>query len=328
MNDSASLLFDEAFGQLDDDGREQLDLASSSDPDLAARRTRLHLSLDRLLDSDDLEPPAGLADRTIARVARHAEEPKLLEFAPSRPRFRWADVGVAAAVMLIGLMSLVPAVRHQQMKVDQLACGDNLRQIGLALNQYANTFQSYPYVDPSCPAAYVGSAFVLLSDTGLLQDHSTLHCPCHRDRAARVSLPEFQDLLGREQNGPGTCRNDVQADYAYHLGVNVNGGRGQAAPLPFGIEDRVPLVADQPPYALGAPGTLPGGCGLVLTGNSPNHAGSGQNVLFSDGRVEWRRTRWISADDLDIFLNQLNDTRPGVHLRDAVLTPCVMRFRD
>lgn len=325
MNDSASLLFDEAFGQLDDEGREQLDLASSSDPALAARRTRLHHALDLFLDSEDPEPPDGLADRTLDRLLRHAEEPKILEFAPERPRFRWADVGVAAAMMLIGLMSLVPAVRHQQMKVDQLACGDNLRQIGLALNQYANSFHTYPYVDPACPASYVGTAFVLLSDAGLLHDHSTLHCPCESGRVARPNLPNYPEVLGREQSVPGICRNDVRADYAYHLGVKVDGG--PPAALPFGGNDRVPLAADQPPFRLDSPSLPPGACGEILNGNSLNHGGSGQNVLFSDGRVEWRRIRWISQDDLDIFLNQDKNIRPGVHVKDAVLTPCVMRFQ-
>lgn len=325
MNDAA--LFDEAFGQLDDDRRDQLDLAAASDPSLTERRARLRRALSLLLDTDDPEPPSDLARRTTARILRHAEEPRILEFAPTRPRARWVDVGVAAAVMLIGMMSLVPAVRYQQQSVDKLICTDNLRQIGLAMSQYAAMHHSFPYVDPDCPASYVGSAYVLLNDIGLLHDHRTLDCPCDGEPIPTRKLPQFAELLDQEQHVRGTCREDIRVDYAYHLG-NRHPETNQPIPLPFHVENRVPLVADQPPFRLDpARGSALNG-GLVLVGNSPNHAGAGQNVLFTDGRVEWRRTRWISSSDLDIYLNQSNRTRPGVHLQDAVLTPCVMRFSN
>ncbi|WP_169976803.1 DUF1559 family PulG-like putative transporter [Tautonia rosea] len=325
MNDAA--LFDEAFGQLDDDRREQLDLAAASDPSLADRRARLRHALSLLLDADDPEPPSALAARTTARILRHAEEPRILEFAPTRPRVRWVDVGVAAAVMLIGMMSLVPAVRHQQQSVGKLMCTDNLRQIGLAMSQYAATHHTFPYVDPSCPASYVGAAFVQLNEAGLLHDHTTLDCPCDGASIPTKQLPRFDDLLGREQHVPGTCRDDIRVDYAYHLGVR-HPTTGQTMPLPFNIENRVPLVADQPPFRLDRTNNAAGQGGIVLVGNSPNHGGAGQNVLFTDGRVEWRRTRWISSSDLDLYLNHHERTRPGIHLMDAVLTPCMMRFRD
>ncbi|WP_152049834.1 DUF1559 family PulG-like putative transporter [Tautonia marina] len=325
MNDAA--LFDEAFGQLDDDRREQLDLAAASDPSLSDRRARLRRAVSLLLETDDPEPPSDLAARTTARMLRHADEPRILEFAPSRPRMRWVDVGVAAAVMLIGMMSLVPAVRHQQQSVDKLICTDNLRQIGLAMNQYAATHQSFPYVDPACPASYVGSAYVLLNEVGLLHDHRTLDCPCDGEPIPTRGLPRFAELLDQEQHGPGSCREDLRVDYAYHLG-NLHPETKRLIPLPFNVENRVPLVADQPPFRLDtAKGSASNG-GVILVGNSPNHAGAGQNVLFTDGRVEWRRTRWVSSSDYDIYLNQCDRTGPGVHLQDAVLTPCVMRFRD
>lgn len=324
MNDSA--LFDEAFGQLDPEQLELLGQAAASDPDLASRRDRLHRALDLLLDADDPEPPPGLADRTLDRIARHAEEPRILEFAPNRARYRWADVGVAAAVMLIGLMSLVPAVRNQHRQAGQLTCVDNLRQVGLALNQYASTYETYPYVDPSCPASYVGAAFVQLGEAGLLQDRSILDCPCDGCGEARDRLLGWDELMGREQRWPGTCRDDIRVDYAYHHGYRE--GANRSMPLTLGSSDHVPLVADQPPFRLDVgPGDRTRG-GVILSGNSPNHSGAGQNVLFTDGRVSWRRSRWISKDDTDLFLNEHNRIGPGVHKVDAVLTPCVLRFQD
>ncbi|RUL87662.1 hypothetical protein [Tautonia sociabilis] len=327
MNDST--LFDEAFGQLDAQERTLLERAVAADPALAFRRDRLHRALDLLLDDgdDDLEPPPRLAERTLHRIARHADEPRTLEFAPNRPRFRWADVGVAAAVMLIGLMSLVPAVREQHRRADQLLCTDNLRQVGLALNQYATTHENYPFVDPSCPAAYVGAAFVQLRDAGLLPDPAVLDCPCGGITEDSRSLPAFDVILDRERRSPGTCRGDIHVDYAYHLGVR--GGDGHPVPMTIRVSNHVPLVADQPPFRLddsASSSRAPVG-GVILAGNSPNHGGAGQNVLFTDGSVSWKRTRWIDAKDTDLYLNELKDIGPGVHQDDAVLSPCIMRFQ-
>ena len=184
----------------------------------------------------------------MARLARLAEEPRILEFAPPRPRFRWVDAGVAAAVMLIGLMSLVPAVSHQRQGVDRLACVNNLRQVGLALNQYASTFETYPYVDPSCPASYVGAAFVQLKDAGLLHDPSVLDCPCDGCNLAKRQMPGFDELLGRERRSPGTCRDDIRVDYAYHQGVRLDERPPRPRRSPWPID--IPLVADQPPFRL------------------------------------------------------------------------------
>jgi hypothetical protein len=324
MNDSA--LFDEAFGQLDPDQQELLERAAASDPDLASRRDHFHRSLDLLLDCDDPEPPPELAARTLERISRHSREPRILEFAPNRARYRWADVGVAAAAMLIGLMSLVPAVRNQHQRADQLTCVDNLRQVGLALNQYATTFSSYPFVDPSCPASYVGTVFVQLSDAGMLRDRSLLDCPCDGCDDAPGQMLGFDELLGKEQRWPGVCRDDVKVDYAYHHGFRRVDG--QIVPVTPGMSDHFPIAADQPPFLLnGSAGPKARG-GVILAGNSPNHGGAGQNVLFSDGRVSWRRSRWISKDDTDLFLNEHNQIGPGVHRVDAVLTPGVLRFRD
>ena len=319
MNDDA--LFDEAFGQLDDPGRDALDRALAADPILADRRERLRDALALLLDDHAPEPTRRLADRTRDRIARRDAEPRILDFAPRRASTRWADVGAAAAVLLIGLMSLVPAIRHQQRTADRLGCADNLRQVGLALNQYASSYQSYPYVDPSCPASYIGTSFVQLQEAGLLHDAGILQCPCSGCAPNRAGLPQFAEMLGREHRRPGACRDEVRGDYAYHRGYRD--GRGRSGPIPSDIGDRLALAADQPSFVIGAAGG-----DLILEGNSPNHGGGGQNVLFTGGHVEWRRIRWLSENDADLYLNQDDRIAPGLDLRDAVLSPAVMRFRD
>lgn len=319
-------LFDEAFGQLDDVRREHLDRAAASDPVLADRRARLHRSLSRLLDDGDaIEPPEDLGRRTLAFLEKQRrEEPRLLEFAPEQRRFRWSDIAAAAAVLLVGLASLLPAIRDQRRQANFLICTDNLRQVGLALNQYARVHQSYPYVDPSCPASYIGASFVQLNDAGFLNNPTVLNCPANGCRARLSALPRFDDLYGRERRQPGSCRNEVQSDYAYHLGYRDP--RGRLGPIPIDLDGPVALVADQPPYRMDGSQSQ-SQAGRILEGNSPNHNGGGQNVLFTDGHVSYHRTRWISPADTDLYLNEDASLAPGLHSRDAVLTPAVLRFR-
>lgn len=316
-------LFDETFGQLDDVRRQQLDRAAATDPALADRRDRLRRAVALLLDDGDgdgpeLEPPAGLAERTMALVT---ERPDVLEFAPPRPRVRWVDLATAAAVLLVGLMALVPAIHNQRQRALRLVCTENLHRVGLALSQYAATYDTYPYVDPSCPANYVYASFVHLHDAGLLQDPTILNCPSDGDDDCPGPMPHFTDFCRREQEAPGSCRSHVGGDYAYHMGTRD--GRGRPGPAPVHTPARIALVADHPPYRMD--GSRPV---RVLDGNSPNHGGAGQNVLFNDGHVEWRRSRWLSGEDADLYLNADSRSAPGRTATDAVVTPAVMRFVD
>ena len=52
-------------------------------------------------------------------------------------------------------------------------------------------------------------------------------------------------------------------------------------------------------------------------GNSLNHGGRGQNVLFHDGHVEFCVSRLVGGDD--IYLNRDMKVAAGVGCSDAVL---------
>ena len=55
-------------------------------------------------------------------------------------------------------------------------------------------------------------------------------------------------------------------------------------------------------------------------GNSPNHGGAGQNVLFQDGSVRFITNRSLNFDD-DIFRNKAGKIEAGTDANDAVLGP-------
>jgi prepilin-type processing-associated H-X9-DG protein len=122
------------------------------------------------------------------------------------------------------------------------------------------------------------------------------------------------------QRDPALFRHLMNGDYAYHIGFRQPEMTGRPGPIiPAMLKSRVALLADSPPHDL---------AGHIFRGNSPNHGGQGQNVLFTDGHVGWFPSRSLGPNDIDMFLNQLERAEPGIGPNDAVLAPGNVRFYD
>jgi prepilin-type processing-associated H-X9-DG protein len=290
MNPSNQL--DYALGRLDGPDRSEADAEIAGDSALADRLDRLGHSLRMLLDDGrDFEPPPGLAGRTLTLVAERSARRAILDFVPARVPFRWADVAVAAGILLAGLLTLLPAVRQTRERMNQAGCGFNLQQLGASLTNYAIRHNTFPDVRAKGPDAPVGVYALDLKDDDLLRNMGALRCPC----------------LGRRE------KEDVRPDprlmdYAYHVGFRHPSG--QTSPLEPRCPSTVPLLADNPPRDASF---------HVLDGNSPNHNRRGQNVLFADLHVEFFRSRRISPRDNDLYLNEEHRPAPGVYPNDSVL---------
>jgi hypothetical protein len=294
-------LLDYALGQLEGPASESAEAAIASDPALARRADRLSLALHRLLDDGDLiEPPVGLASRTVSFVADRTSKRAILDFVPARVPFRWADVGVAAGVLLAGLLTLLPAVSATRDKMNQMGCGFNLQQLGKSLANYASRHNHYPDVCSKKSGSHVGHYAIALKDEDLLRNLQSLHCPC------RGQCPPME----------GTHPDPKHIDYAYNVGYRSDHS-SEPEPARLTMAATIPLLADQPPHADGA----------VLEGNSPNHGSRGQNVLFSDLHIQWFATRRISPLDRDLFLNDRDRPEPGLGHHDAALVPAVFQLR-
>lgn len=316
MNALDDLLVDDAFGLLDEPQREQVDREADADPGLADRRARLRRAVVRLVDDgEEIEPPGGLAARTIAAVADRRRRRSVLDLVPVPLPFRWTDVGMAAGIFLAGLLTLIPALSRDRARMAQLACMANLRQMGMGLFRYATLHNAYPYIPPEDPGSYAGAYAVKLHDAGLIPDGAPLHCPSLCGAHPETHLIDFPALCEKERRAPGTGRAAIAGDYAYNIGYKQASGR--SGPIPVRMAATVPLLADQPPQDAD---------GFILPGNSPNHGGGGQNVLFSDMHVRWKLNRWISASDRDLFLNNESRPAPGLDWKDSVLVPASFRF--
>jgi len=269
----------------------------------------------RLLDDElTIEIPAQLAGRTHAFVAEHGRRRSLLEYVPMTVPFRWADVAVAASIFLAGLLTLMPAMQRSKERMAQAGCGFNLQQLGVGLAQYAGLHHHYPYAPPDQPDAVAGTFAETLRESGMLHDLKTLDCPCNG--ACTMASPAFPlPALEKVRNrSPELYRGMLSCDYAYHVGFRNRAGR--PGPVPAHLTARVPLLADQPNHQRNR----------ILMGNSPNHGGRGQNVLFSDGHISWHMTRRVSPVDPDIYLNDDQRPAPGISANDAALVPSLFPF--
>lgn len=319
---NAQEMLDYTLGQLEGSARERAETELSEDPALAERIDRLGRAVHQLLDDgDEIVPPAGLARRTIAFAAEHGQGQRrrrsILDFVPVTVPFRWADVAVAAGIIVASLLTLVPALQRSRDRMNQAGCAFNLQQLGVSLAQYAALHGHYPYAPADQPNAAAGTFAVTLRDSGMLHDVSMLDCPCNGKQPHHHStaLPHLDKLPELKAEAPEQYRRMIGWDYAYNVGYRRESG--QPGPVPVGLRSRVPLLADQPGHD----------DGRILEGNSPNHGLRGQNVLFTDGHVNWHNTRRVSPLDPDLFLNAEQELGPGVNVHDAVLAPSVYPFR-
>ena len=314
---NAQEMLDFALRQTDESTRGQFQRAMAADPILAQRLERLERAIERLVDDGEaIEPPRGLAERTAALVAERRRARKaILDFVPVKVPFRWADVAVAAGILLAGLVTLLPAVHRSRQRMDQAGCGFNLQQLGVGLAQYADVHHFYPYATDE-RAHHVGTFPAMLKDAGMLSDLSTLDCPCNGTCAStKGPLPSHSELAMLRLTDEDRYNKLLAWDYAYNVGYQHS--PGHPGPVTAVHTSNVAILADQPPHDDGL---------KVLDGNSLNHGGRGQNVLFADMHVRWHNTRRTSPLDSDMFLNEERRPAPGVGPTDAVLLPGMFSF--
>jgi prepilin-type processing-associated H-X9-DG protein len=305
---------------LDPDEQAQVEEHLRRHPEERDRVERLRLALAPLsADDDELEPPSGLAVRTLARVAEvHCrklppappELPVTLEMPPRRG-WRRIDSLIAAGILLCAL-TLVPTVSARLWRQYQIySCANNLRKFHVAMMNYGDTHDgALPKVEAQGARSFAGVFVPLLHDAGVLDDDIRVTCS-----AGAESMPlnrtvnDLEDLYIQSEEQFRAVSRNIAGCYAYTLGYTQD---GMLLGVRRGIDDgRTPIMSDCPPSD----------ASLYIGGNSTNHGGRGQNVLFLDGSVIFASTRFIGLDGDDIFLSRLRRMEAGRDRRDSVLGP-------
>ena len=308
-----SEMIDLALGRLEGPLLEQANQELQTDSALRDRCERLRSSIHLLMDDAPIRVPANLRRKTLAFVAERSNYRRrsILEFVPRTVPFRWTDLAVAAGIFLAGVITLLPALHRGKSVMSQAGCMFNLRQLGLGLGQYASAHQSYPSVQPN---EYAVVFYLKLEDGGFVpKGNTSMDCPC----AVRSDqTQEVHGVINQIRNpSQSLAPLPVKCDYAYNVGYRID---GKPTPVAARTSHMIPLLGDQPAFSTH---------GEILAGNSPNHFGRGQNILFQDQSVRWCRSRQILPGDGDIYLN--NEQRPsyGLHEFDISLVPGALKVQ-
>jgi hypothetical protein len=283
-------------------------------PELRSRLDLLERALAPLgADAVDPEPPPTLVLLTLARIAEHqchklppAPPPPRHQVGPPPRRWlRWADVLVAALILILlsglGTSSILHIWRDYH---GRTACQNNMQMVWKGLQQYCSTHEgNFPRVEENGPRGVAGIFVPILHDARMLGPQVSVTCPAQgRVAPTSRSVQELEELFA---NSPEEFAQEVRrlaGTYAYSLGYRENDVYHH---LRCDSGDHLPIMADR----LESPAQH----------NSPNHGGSGQNVLYLGGWVNWCTSRNVGVDRDDIYVNRHNEVHAGVAREDTVL---------
>lgn len=325
------------LGELDEQEARAVEERAERDPQIRKQLEHLRTCLaleETCCETDELsgddaqpeEPPAGLADRVADSVHDLAVGLSAGNIRPmvssatntvqasdalqrsSRSSWSLVDGAVAAGVIMAVGMMLLPALASSRDTSRRLACENNMRQLGYALQQYANDHDGlFPHVHPGENA---GIFSVRLADGDYL-DRKELPrlvvCPASRmaeQMAAgrTIVIPTSDQLNTLRGRLLAQVRASMGGNMAYRLGF-VEGPLYR--PVKNCESSRSPMLSDEPTLVSGSLSTGAHGCG--------------DNVWFQDGSVRFRRTCMSPAEDDNIYVNRQGKPAAGQGWNDAVL---------
>jgi len=223
------------------------------------------------------------------------------------PGFTLTDLCVLLAALALLFGGALPAVRHAlQAQSDKSGCHANLREIGQAIQMYANENKGmYPravfrpssaghpaYTNPMSPNTFgpggpgpndVTAALFLLLRT---QDISAAKFIC-----PGADVGEPWDFGGRTAQQVANFPGRQYLNYSYASPYPSPPALNSGYKLSYTLTSDFAVAADMnpgtPTLAYVRPQAGPQELQAV---NSTNHGGQGQNVLYGDGHVEFQST--------------------------------------
>jgi anti-sigma factor RsiW len=299
--DNEMLLIDYLLGQCDEAQAEEVRRRLEADPALR----RLHDDLRNTFSAMDLapqaEPPEDLAERTLARIRSAKQTDALLareELSRRdviRPTFSLVELGAVAGVVLLLISVFGVSYREARRRQDRAQCAANVARLGSGLLTYANKNNRYlPMAAASAPRNWLpkngrpavsnSSALYLLVAAGYVDPPAFL-CPAVGGRTfvVKMGMTDFP--------GPTT----ITYSYQYSLdpgGLSIEDRRLAKVKVSFAIlSDTNPVFANGEfhPERVAAP-------------VSDNHDREGQNVLYPDMHVAFKRRASVGVNGNNIYI--------------------------
>jgi hypothetical protein len=296
---------------------EQVETQLSRDPQLRRDLEVMSRGLSPLVPSRaPCEPPPGLAERTCVCVAERAQSvtsPAVPSPVSVERQWSMADMVVAAGIFLAAAMLFFPAINQSRFAARVTQCQDNLRQVGIAMNDYSIAHNGFfPHVPLEGQCAAVGIIAVRLRDLGHLDGSHVVVCPASSlaDKASDFRIPTLAEVQAARGTELARLHQRMAGSYGFNLGYAADGRYFPSKNL---HRVRYAVVADTP--------------STQSPHHSSNHGGCGQNVLFEDQHVQYLTTCRAHGCRDDIYTNDEGHVRPGLHLHDAVLGPSHVKPR-
>lgn len=322
-------LLDGQLDQLTESQRRELMEALRKSPALADRNRRLQRLLEPLDAFTTTPPPTYLVDKVLDRIAAQDESlPVVPESAlmsgsdgdySRRSVFSFKEMLTLAAMLTFVMLIVVPGVASMRAKSRQVACANNLHQIGRGVLAYAaaNTnalpavasapsqgawLRETTGVKPYTPNSR--SRYLLLR-LGYVDDGSVFICPSQSGaKVLAIANPHaFSDFPD-----PANCSYDSQ---------NM---AGPTAKLSAGCD--VPFMADANPLFEGGKFHA---VDPLLTNSRNHNGGRGQNVLYLAGHAKWTKNPNCGVRGDNIWqagtLRHYRGTEKQTCAEDAFLVP-------
>ncbi len=290
-----------------------------------------------MLDSCEVGPcPDELAEVTVSRLKAAAmRKPRsekleaLLEVEEqSKPPVRiplwrnWGDVAAVAAVLVLIVGVVLPSLGMARQKYWQMRCENNLANVHEGFTSYVAEHDGQlpnSIVKPGAPwwkVGYQGKENVSntrgawqLVKHGYVQPE-VFTCPGRRENRRLINASEIQGF------------NDFPSRSSMHFSTRVCCPKTDH----LALTQRMVIYADRNPISEEFPSDYSKPflglrlCRELMTANSRNHSGRGQNMLFSDGSVQFIRQRFTQASKDDIYtLDEMSD---GCEVRGVEVPSC------
>jgi len=263
-------------------------VATDTPKPLRKRALRLE-ALGALLTTTSHEPAeSDLVERTLSRIRAEQSVPAVAGRISGRG-FRWNDLAAIAAMVVIGASMILPTMSASRDASMREVCAAGLMASSRGFASYAfSNDDRLPMANEGRPGFVwwnVGDAprsnsanLFALARSG----HSTLH-----DLACPTNAMAPQVMTGAMGQD---WRRHEEVSYSYRIMF--------ASQRPTLSDERFVVVTDRSPVISRALAGVP----INPLENSPNHLRAGQNVMFSDGVIEWRTSPVLAEKGDNLWL--------------------------
>ncbi len=250
------------------------------------------LKMGRHLTQGGPAAPDGLVERTLGTIAAADQFPEPLPLSTGS-RWRMADLVSVAAMLVLAFSIGWPAVDAWRAAAMRADCASNLRAVASAVGLYGGDYREQL---PAATAGFGGGQTWWNVGRGAEQSNSA-----NLFTLTRAGYAPIDKLACSGNDHAVTDAHEVAEDdwrsfddvsYSYRIITRSRNPR-------LGSDVRFVVLADRSPVVVRAAR----GEAVLPRESSLNHGGRGQQVLWSDGSVEWASGPVLPSGD-HIFLPQ------------------------